>query len=63
RPESPFEQARFRLRGLNPSVTYAVTDADQPGESIATGAALMNEGLPVRLATRPSAALLFYRPR
>ncbi|MCC6585154.1 MAG: alpha-galactosidase [Bryobacterales bacterium] len=63
RPESPFEEARFRLRGLDARGTYLVTDVDSAKETAVSGAVLMDEGLPVRLAKRPSAGLLMYRRR
>jgi alpha-galactosidase len=63
RRESPFETARFRLRGLDPKASYAVVDADAAGETVASGAELMERGLTVTVPARPGAAVVSYRKR
>ena len=61
RPESPFETARFRLRGLEAQVTYLIGDLDGGQEAAVRGAELMEEGVPVTIAPVPGAALIAYR--
>ncbi|MBI5085673.1 MAG: alpha-galactosidase [Candidatus Solibacter usitatus] len=63
RPESPFETARFKLRGLDANATYAVTDLDGKGESVMSGAELMERGIPVTINASPGAAIVAYRRR
>ena len=60
-PESPFETARFRLRGLEAQVTYLIGDLDGGQEAAVRGAELMEEGVPVTIAPVPGAALIAYR--
>ena len=60
-PASPFETARFRLRGLKPGATYAVKDLDSDGESRHTGKDLMETGLYVSISKQPGAAVIAYR--
>ncbi|MBI3666363.1 MAG: alpha-galactosidase [Acidobacteria bacterium] len=61
RPDSAFESARFRLRGLDAAARYTVTDLDSPGEFQLTGDELMEKGLPIAIKGRPGAAVLTYR--
>jgi hypothetical protein len=61
RKDSPFESARFKLRGLDPHAGYIVTDPDSATETAFTGAELIGQGLPVHLVVRPGAALLTYK--
>ncbi len=63
RPESPFETARFKLRGLDAKASYVVKDLDAAAETVATGAELMESGVPVVLKQCPGAALVTYRRR
>ncbi len=63
RPDSPFETARFKLRGLDAKATYAVKDLDEAAEVTMTGAELMDKGVPVTIKQRPGAALVAYRRR
>ena len=63
RPESPFEMARFRLRGLDSKASYVVKNMDDPAETTIGGAELMESGLPVTLKQRPGAAVISYRRR
>jgi len=60
RAKSPYESARFRLRGLDPRATYTVTNFDVPGSTEMTGRELLEKGLPVVLKDRPSAAVITY---
>lgn len=61
RAESPYELARFRLRGLDREANYRVEDADDPAATRElTGAALMDDGLPMHLRERPQAAVWSY---
>ncbi len=61
RPDSSLSQTRFKLRGLDPAVSYVVTDLDKPAESKAlTGAELMTNGLLLTLDQAPQAALVTY---
>jgi alpha-galactosidase len=50
---------RFKLHGLDPSATYELTDFDKKGTTKATGRELMGNGLPIRLARRGSAVILY----
>lgn len=61
RAESPFETARFRLRGLEPGASYAVKDLDSGNESTHTSHDLMETGLAVGIGNHPGAAILVYR--
>jgi alpha-galactosidase len=60
RPNSPFETARFQLRGLEPNARYSVTDLDVPGSKEMTGRELMDEGLPVAIKAKPGAVIITY---
>lgn len=61
RPESPFESAQFPLRGLERGARYVVIDAGTGAKTVYTGAELMGRGLPVAIAAKPGAVLVFYR--
>jgi alpha-galactosidase len=61
RSESPYESARFKLRGLDPDAHYRVTDVDDPGVKGIMGRQLMEEGLPVQANEQPAALLFTYR--
>ena len=60
RAESPFETARFHLRGLLPRATYVMKDLDSGNESEYTGKELMETGLEVAIRNRPGVAILAY---
>ena len=60
RPESPYESARFPLRGLEEGATYAVKDLDAGGVRRLSGRELAGTGLPVGISSRPGSALLTY---
>ena len=61
RPDSPFEAARFQLRGLEPGARYALTDLDAAGSKVLTGRELMDEGLPVVIKAKPGAVVITYQ--
>ena len=60
RPESPYQSARFPLRGLDEQGNYQVTDLDTGERRSLTGRALVREGLEVRMKTKPDSALVMY---
>jgi alpha-galactosidase len=60
RPESPYESARFKLRGLDAAATYAVENFDGGTEKL-TGQELMERGLAVTAATAPTALIFIYK--
>jgi alpha-galactosidase len=51
----------YRLRDLDPSATYELTNFDVPGTSVASGKELMEKGLPVEIKDKPAAAVIVYR--
>jgi hypothetical protein len=61
RPDSPFESARFKLRGLDAAARYRVTDLDSPGQPEFTGRELIEQGLPVSVKSAPGALILTYK--
>ena len=63
RSECTEETATWRLRGLDESAEYVVTDLDQPGSVKRTGRDLLRTGLTVRLRSRPAAAVCTYQKR
>jgi alpha-galactosidase len=62
REDSPYEVARFKLRGLDPATRYSVTDLDKP-EAVQQfgGRELTERGLPITLPAPRSAGLLTYQ--
>jgi alpha-galactosidase len=61
RPDSSFETARFKLRGLDAAARYRVTDVDSGSPAELSGRDLMETGLQVTIAKRPGAAVLTYQ--
>ncbi len=62
REDSPFESARFKLRGLEQSGAYRVANLDPPEAAVEmTGKELMESGLPVTMARAPQAVSLVYQ--
>ena len=62
RAESPYEMARFKLRGLEADARYSVTDFDRrdmPQQF--SGRELMERGLPITLTALRSSGILTYR--
>ena len=60
RSESPYESARFKLRGLEAATTYEVENFDGGTEKL-TGQELMERGLAVTAATAPTALIFIYK--
>lgn len=60
RPESPYESARFRLRGLDRDGHYELKDFDREGTTEATGADLLEQGLLVESPRQPGAVIITY---
>ncbi len=64
RPESVYESARFRLRGLDADASYEVKDLDAPEVTRTFGGReLLEKGLPVAISERPGAVLITYRKK
>lgn len=61
RPNSPFPQMIARLRGLDAQATYEIRDIDNDETFHASGATLMDDGLPVTIDSLPGSALILYR--
>ena len=61
RSASPYESARFKLRGLEPAARYLVTNLDETVPVEVGGQELMESGLLVRLKEKPAAAILVYK--
>jgi alpha-galactosidase len=61
RPDSPYQVAQFRLRGLDPTARYLVTDLDKVNSrDWFTGRQLMDEGVQIRMDTAPAATIITY---
>ncbi|MFO1499569.1 MAG: GH36 C-terminal domain-containing protein [Verrucomicrobiota bacterium] len=60
RPQSAYETARFKLRGLEPQSTYTLTNLDLPGTIEMSGNELSENGLPVAITNQPGAAVILY---
>jgi alpha-galactosidase len=60
RQESPYETARFKLRGLDPAATYRLKDFDKEGTTEFRGRDLMEKGLLVTMEKAPQAAVITY---
>jgi alpha-galactosidase len=61
REDSPFEVAKLPLQGLDPSSQYLVENVEDKSKSVFSGKILMQDGLPITLSLRPSAAEFTYR--
>jgi len=61
RPASPYESARFALRGLDPAASYELRNLDAERTSTRTGRELMGKGLLVAIPERPGAAIVLYK--
>ncbi len=60
RENSPYETAKFKLRGLNKDSNYSISDGE--GFSLtASGAKLMDEGFEIRCTEKRSAKIFFYK--
>jgi hypothetical protein len=51
----------MRLRGLDPTATYEVTDLDGGAPNRISGRDLMQRGLHVEIAGKPGAAIITYK--
>ena len=61
RENSIYRAVDMTLRGLDPEATYRVTDQDHPDEPREIrGQALLEQGLPVEITTRPGSVLFTY---
>ena len=60
RPQSLYETARFKLRGLDPNASYTVTNLDLPDALRLSGKELMEKGLPVGIPESPGAVIIVY---
>ncbi len=60
RPDSPYQSARFPLRGLEEKAAYQVTNLDTGERMTRSGAELVRDGLEVVLRARPGSGLLVY---
>jgi len=61
RPHSPYEAARFRLRGLDPKADYLVSNVDRKGWEKRRGRELLEDGLLVTIGEKPGVAVLTYK--
>ena len=62
RPDSDYEAARFKLRGLEAGARYIVTDLDRPSEpQTFTGEELAKHGLLITIPSQPGAVVLTYK--
>jgi alpha-galactosidase len=61
RPDSPFEAARFKLRGLDSGAQYTITNLDGSNVTHVSGQELSEKGLPVTIEEEPGSALFVYQ--
>jgi alpha-galactosidase len=61
RPKSPFTAARFPLHGIDPGVSYVVTNLDMPSETkTIKGKELIDPGVEIVLDALPEAGIVTY---
>jgi alpha-galactosidase len=60
RPQSAYETARFKLRGLEAEANYEVVDIDENQPKIISGAELMNEGMYFAITEKPGVRVVRY---
>ena len=60
RPESPYQSARFPLRGLDEQASYRLTNLDTRQQSAQTGPQLLQSGLALELKNAAGSALVLY---
>jgi alpha-galactosidase len=58
---SPYESARFKLRGLDPAATYELRNFDIVGTTTFPGHELMEPGLLLTLTNTPDSAVISYK--
>ncbi|MFA5206794.1 MAG: GH36 C-terminal domain-containing protein [Lentisphaeria bacterium] len=61
REQAPYPSAVLKLQGLDPAGRYAVRDLDSGKTWRRSGAALMTDGLEIRLGHAPACIILHYR--
>jgi len=61
RSQSPIEEVRFKLRGLDATGQYAVSNFDVPGETTFSGHELEEQGLRVAIHDVPGAVIITYK--
>jgi alpha-galactosidase len=61
RDQSHDRAYEYRLRGLDPSATYKVSDLDGKITTTISGAVLMQKGLHVEIADAPGATIIIYK--
>lgn len=61
RPKNDEVSKQLRLRGLDPTAKYEVTNIDTEKAEEYTGEFLLTNGLPVQLNAQPAAAVFIYR--
>jgi alpha-galactosidase len=59
--ESPYESARFKLRGLDPAATYELRNFDETAIAAVPGRELMGRGLLLTLTSSPDSAVISYK--
>jgi alpha-galactosidase len=62
RPEAKEASIQVKLKDLNPTQTYEVTDLDTATPKTFTGKELMETGLEITRAQKPAAIVLTYKP-
>lgn len=60
RAESPYESARFKLRGLDPEASYRVINLDEEGAAVMSGRELTEAGLLMTMKQQPQAVIIVY---
>jgi len=60
RPKSPYESARLKLRGLDPTVNYRVRDIDGQSQLEMPGRELLDKGLSIIIPHQPGAVIFRY---
>ena len=61
RPTSPYESARFLLRGLDANAKYEVWNLDTNRRTITEAEKLMQEGLLVEMKNKPDSVTIIYK--
>ena len=60
RPACGEESVRLKLHGLDPAAQYEVRSLDATAAAVVSGKSLLDEGLAVKLAGKPAAAVIRY---
>ena len=63
RPQSIYEAARMKLRGLDPAATYELRELNTGQTQAVRGDELLERGLLVTISQQPGAAILVYSPQ